>query len=179
MKTLILLMVLPLLVFAQTTNTITLTLTGVPTAYVKDMSTKWLSLHDTVGALTSPLDGTSDLVTPAVTVSVAPLIIRQTTPATLLIPVGMMLSIGGEPCAVTVTTPLTCARGTVSVGTPPAPLVPLAAHVTGTPVYLLTYPDPWTMVAATALNPWMQRVITELGTQSATNAPIGAHAVVQ
>ena len=47
------------------------------------------------------------------------------------------------------------------------PTQPVTTHAAGAPVYLLTYVDPWEMIAACALRPWTQTVVNGLGGNSA------------
>ena len=45
---------------------------------------------------------------------------------------------------------------------------PATAHAAGTPVMLIQWPDPWTLIAQEALRPWAQQVTINLGAKSAT-----------
>lgn len=56
---------------------------------------------------------------------------------------------------------VTRAQVTPLVGSP-------SAHAQGAAITLLTFPDPWTMIAGQALRPYAQQVTLGLGAQSAT-----------
>lgn len=141
------------------TATINISVTGLPVGVVHAVGAEWTDTHTggSIGTLTAPLDA----VTAVPVIAMTPAAVSSSQPGAVTpsVAAGTVLSIGGEPCAVTALSPLTCARGTVTAGSPTVPIVPLTAHAAGTQIYMLTYATPWAMLAQQSIMPYITNVI--------------------
>ena len=121
-----------------------------------DINTQWLAQKQgSPGSLASAMAATDTSLT----------LTPSNQPNAPIITVGSMLLVDQEPMKVTAINgdqyTLTRTQITPLVAAP-------SAHASGATVYLLSYPDPWSMIADQALRPYAQQVVIGLGANSAT-----------
>jgi hypothetical protein len=137
-------------------QTINVTISGVSPSIVADLNTHWLDQIALAGNVVGAIDGTSSTVT--ITISQSLLSAQAAMPT-----VGQTVLIGQEPMSCTA-----AAGGSYTLQRAVFPLTVLTAHAAGATISILRYASPWDMLSAEALRPWLQGVITQLGTRSAT-----------
>ena len=120
-----------------------------------DLNTQWLAQRQgSPGTLANAMVATDTSLTLAPSTSLnAP-----------IVAVGSSLLVDQEPMKVTA---INGAQYTLT-RTQVTPLVAApSAHAAGATVFLLSYPDPWSMIADQALRPYAQQVVIGLGANSA------------
>lgn len=122
-----------------------------------DIQTHWLAQRSgSPGLLATPIDDTATVLTLTAAAAGGLGFVGLAPGQTILIDGEGMGVIAVDGATVTVT------RNVIPLASAAAP------HDAGAAVYLLRYPDPWTMIADEALRPWAQQIVTGLGAKSAT-----------